>query len=181
MIGNLHVERFRKGKMKIGIDIPGTVKYFVSLDKANGNTIWKDAIKLEMNNSHVSFKLIYKEDKAPVGHTKITCHLIFDFKIDMTPSIKEPKIYFGADINNIYYSDGSYGWTMGSETYVTHTINNLKNRMETERFEYNTKLSDVNYYPQKPFLNLHYRPDMNVTDEFFNSQIQFFHNLIGIL
>ena len=49
-------------------------------------------------------------------------------------SIKEPKIYLGADINTIYYSDGSYGWTMGAETYDTNAIKDMKKRMTTERF-----------------------------------------------
>ena len=70
--------------MTFGIDIPGTVKEAGILDKASVNTIWKDATKLEMKNSCFSFKLYEKEDKFPVGHIKITCHLIFDLKLDIT-------------------------------------------------------------------------------------------------
>ena len=70
--------------MKFGIDIPGTVEESVILDEANGNTLWQDAIKLEMNNSRVDFKLCEKGEKAPVGHTKITCHIIFYLRLDMT-------------------------------------------------------------------------------------------------
>ena len=54
---------------------------------------------------------------------------------------------------------------MGAETYVTHAIKKLKKCMAMERFEYNTKLSDVNYSPQQPFSNIHYRPEMDVSDE----------------
>ena len=54
------------------------------LDEFNGKNIWQDAIKLEMKNSRVDFRLCEKGEKSPVGHTKISCHLIFDFKIDMT-------------------------------------------------------------------------------------------------
>ena len=36
--------------MKFGIDITGTVKQAVSLDEYNRNTLWKDAIKLKINN-----------------------------------------------------------------------------------------------------------------------------------
>ena len=70
--------------MKFGIDIPVNVKQVFGIDEANGNTIWKYAIKLEMNNSRLAFKLWEKGEKAPIGHTEITCHLIFDLKINMT-------------------------------------------------------------------------------------------------
>ena len=70
--------------MKFGIDIPGTVKEAVSLDESKGNTLWKYAIKTQMKNSRVDFKLCKKGEKAPVGHTKITCYQIFYLKLDMT-------------------------------------------------------------------------------------------------
>ena len=70
--------------MKFGIDIPGTVEQAIKLDTANGNTLWQDAIKKEMINSRVAFKLLEKGERPPVGHTEITCHLIFDLKLDMT-------------------------------------------------------------------------------------------------
>ena len=60
-------------------------------------------------------------------------------------AIDEPKRYLGADINKIYYSNGSYGWTMRAVIYVTHAINNLKKRLAMEGFEYTKELSDVNY------------------------------------
>ena len=52
--------------------------------------------------------------------------------------------------------------------------------MASEEFEYNKKLSYVNYSPQQMFSNLHYHTDMDVTYECFDSKIQFFHNIIGI-
>ena len=45
MIGNIHIARCHRGKMKFGIDIPGTVKEDVSLDEANVNNLGKDSIK----------------------------------------------------------------------------------------------------------------------------------------
>ena len=66
-------------------------------------------------------------------------------------SIKVPKRYLGDDINKIYYSDGSYECKMIADTYVTHSIKNLKKRMKTEGFGYRKNLSDVNYSPKEPF------------------------------
>ena len=60
---------------------------------------------------------------------------------------------------------------MGAETYVTHAIKHLKNRMATKGFEYNNKLSGVNYSPQQTFSNIRYLPDMDVTDKCSDSQI----------
>ena len=107
-------------------------------------------------------------------------HIQESFKIKPS-SIEEPKSYLGADINKMYYSDGSFGWTMGAGTYVTHATKNLKKWMATEGLEYNNKLSYLNYSLQTSFLNLYYFPEMYVTDECSDSQIQLFHNLIVIL
>ena len=53
--------------------------------------------------------------------------------------------------------------------------------MSTEGFGYNKKLYDVNYSPQQPFSIIHYRPDMDITYECYDIEIQFFQNLIRIL
>ena len=66
--------------------------------------------------------------------------------------------------------------------YICHPWHKeSKKRTATEGFEYNKKISVVKYSPQQPFSNIQYRPDMGVPDEFSDSKIQFFHNLIGIL
>ena len=50
IINKLKSNAVRKGRMKFGIDIPGTVEQASALDKANGNTLWTDAINKEMRN-----------------------------------------------------------------------------------------------------------------------------------
>ena len=84
MIKQMKAQQCRKGKMKFGVQIPGTLEQAIELDRINGNTLWQDAIRLEMKNSLVAFKLKERGEKAPVGYTQITCHLIFDLKLDMT-------------------------------------------------------------------------------------------------
>ena len=51
MIKQMKAQRSRKGKMKFGVQIPGTVEQAIELDCINGNTLWQDAIMLEMKNS----------------------------------------------------------------------------------------------------------------------------------
>ena len=60
------------------------MKEDVNIDEDNGNTLWQDTIKPKIKNSRVVLKLCKKGEKSPVGHTKITCHLIFALNIDMT-------------------------------------------------------------------------------------------------
>lgn len=96
-------------------------------------------------------------------------------------SIEEPKSYLGADIKKVYYDDGSYGWTMGSETYVTHAIKNLKKRMESDGYEFNKKLSDFNISAPQPFSAVNCRPELDTSDKFNVAHVTFFQNLIGIL
>ena len=76
-------KRVRK-KMKFGIDIPATYEEAVALDKKNGNTLWQDATKKEMGNVEIAFKFLDDGSKLPIGFKKITCHLIFDVKFDLT-------------------------------------------------------------------------------------------------
>ena len=84
MIGRLQAQRIRKGRMKFGIEIPGTVEQAIALDAKNGNSLWQDAIKKEMKNARVAFSLLPRGEKPPVGYKEITCHLVFDLKLDMT-------------------------------------------------------------------------------------------------
>ena len=46
-----------------------------------------------MKNSRVTFNLLDRDDHAPVGYKYISCHLIFDFKMD--PARKASYIYEG--------------------------------------------------------------------------------------
>jgi hypothetical protein len=78
------VSRCRKGNMKFGIAVPRTVAEAHELDRINGNTFWADAIKKEMENVKIAFNVLDEDTRVPPGFTKITCHLIFDVKFDLT-------------------------------------------------------------------------------------------------
>ena len=78
------VRRCRKLKMKFGIEVPTTVEEALELDRNNGNNLWADAIKKEMKNSRVAFQLLGRDERPPVGFKEITCHLVFDVKMDLT-------------------------------------------------------------------------------------------------
>ena len=70
--------------MKFGIHLPATYELAVLMDKESGNTFWRDATKKEMKNVEVAFKFLDDGINMPIGFKKITCHLIFDVKFDLT-------------------------------------------------------------------------------------------------
>ena len=76
--------RFKRKNVKFGIDIPRTYEEALVLDRRNGNNFWERAIKKEMDSLEVAFKYQEIGERAPPGFKKISCHLIFDIKFDLT-------------------------------------------------------------------------------------------------
>ena len=76
--------RFKKKNIKFGIEVPSSVEEALELDRRNGNDHWGRAIKKEMDAVEVAFKFKGIGEKAPPGYKKITCHIIFDVKFDLT-------------------------------------------------------------------------------------------------
>jgi hypothetical protein len=66
---------------KYGIRIPRSIKEAIEIDKENGNTLWMDAIKLEMKNVRVAFEEYDGDPNSLVGYTQITGHIVFDVKL----------------------------------------------------------------------------------------------------
>ena len=61
--------------------IPKSVKEAMEIDKENGNTLWMDAIKLEMRNVRIAFEEFDGDPNTLIGYTQITGHLVFDVKL----------------------------------------------------------------------------------------------------
>ena len=58
------------------------MKDALELDKKNGNTYWANAIATEMKNVRAAFKILPDGTSAPNGYQKISCHMIFDVKME---------------------------------------------------------------------------------------------------
>ena len=66
-------------------------------------------------------------------------------------SIGEPKLYLGANVNNVFYPNGQFEWAMGSTSYTKAAINNVKQLLADHNLLFNKKLSDPLYTPMDPF------------------------------
>jgi hypothetical protein len=76
------IPRYLKQTHKFGIKIPTSVKDALEIDKKNGNTYWADAIATKMKNVRATFKILPDGTKAPNGYQRISCHMVFDVKME---------------------------------------------------------------------------------------------------
>jgi hypothetical protein len=74
--------RYWKRSHKYGVELPKSVKEAMAADAKSGTTFWKDAIEKEMKNVLPAFEF-RDDDKMPIGHQKIDCHMIFNIKLDL--------------------------------------------------------------------------------------------------
>ena len=57
------------------------MKEALEIDTENGNTLWADAVGLEMKNSRVAFEEYDGRIEDLVAYEQISAHLIFDVKL----------------------------------------------------------------------------------------------------
>jgi hypothetical protein len=74
--------RARRKTHKYGIEVPQSVEDALCIDKENGNTLWQDALLLEVNELWVALDVLADDAPLPPGYTKATGHIIFDVKMD---------------------------------------------------------------------------------------------------
>jgi hypothetical protein len=76
--------RVRKKTHTYGIEVPTSFVRAKELDRFNGNTLWMDALKLEMHNVGVAFEVLEDGKSAPQGWAKTSGRIIWDLKMDFT-------------------------------------------------------------------------------------------------
>ena len=60
-------------RYKFGIEVPRGIKNAIELDRKNGNTLWKDAIKTELKqlSDYQTFLVLDSGEVIPNGYQKI--------------------------------------------------------------------------------------------------------------
>ena len=69
--------------MKFGVVVPRTLDEAKRLDRENGNTLWIDAVEKEFKDSRIAFDPLEDGDNPPPGWSEISCHLVFDVKMNL--------------------------------------------------------------------------------------------------
>ena len=75
--------RVKTTTIKFGIVVPRSLGHARKLDTENGDTLWADAVSLEMNTILPALDLT-PDNVSPSGYTRSSGHIIFDVKMDFT-------------------------------------------------------------------------------------------------
>ena len=67
---------------KYGIEIPKNYDDCMQIDRENGNTLWQDAIYLEMVKVWITFQILNDDESIPPTYQQICCHMVFDVKME---------------------------------------------------------------------------------------------------
>ena len=66
----------------LGFEVPKMVKCTLEIDHENRNSLWQDAIALEMEAVCVAYKVMNEVEEPPPRYQYMKCHLLFDIKLD---------------------------------------------------------------------------------------------------
>ena len=114
--------------------------------------IWYKPAVTDSGFKYYSYILVYVDDLLIIDKSPKKYMDQIEESFTVKPSsIEEPKSYLGADVDKIYYRDGSYAWTMGSETYVKQAVKNIKKKLEESGLGFNKRLSDPLVSCPQPF------------------------------
>jgi hypothetical protein len=75
-------KRYHKRTYNFGIEVPKSWDECVRLDKENGNTLWQDTVRKEINNVRIVFKILNEYESVPPTYQEIQCHMIFYIKME---------------------------------------------------------------------------------------------------
>jgi hypothetical protein len=87
MVNQAKLRSYRSApKYKYGFEVPRNYQHAIRLDERNGNSKWKDAVKLERDqiDEYETFQDLGHKSVArvPQGYKKIRVHFVFDVKHD---------------------------------------------------------------------------------------------------
>ena len=137
--------------------------------------VWIKLMKKQNGEEYYAYILIYVDDILIVAEDsrKIMESVRESYKV-RDDTIKEPDQYLGADISKVYFDDGSFAYTMSSESYVKNAVKNVKARLNDDGLRFNAKLSSMEMSAKQPFTTNDYRPELDTSQEYSPEQVQFF-------
>jgi hypothetical protein len=101
--------RIRKMKHKYaGIEIPLNIDHAMQLDKDNGNSLWRDALALEMTNIGIAFEVLVegKPESESQSYELTSCASCMSCRVVVC--------WFGSTVIDINRHEWGHVWNPGS-------------------------------------------------------------------
>ncbi|HEY9706866.1 MAG TPA: reverse transcriptase domain-containing protein, partial [Oculatellaceae cyanobacterium] len=92
-------------KIKFGIEVPRNYKDALRLDHLNGNSLWQNAIKTELDQIMGYQTFVDNGRTAPHGHKRNPVHFVFDVKFDLR---RKARLVAGGHLTEEIYNDAPY-------------------------------------------------------------------------
>ena len=144
--------------------------------------VWYRPMTKASGEKYYAYILIYVDDMLIIDEKpREFMNLIKQSYKVREDTIKEPDYYLGADIRKVHFSDGSFAYTMSSESYVKNAVKNIKARLNDDGLKFNNKLSSLEFSARQPFSSIDYRPELDTSAECDERQTNFFQNVMGVL
>ena len=120
--------------------------------------MWYNEVTLTDTSKYYSYIFVYVDNILIIdNHPSKYMPMIEDQYTVKPGRIDIPKTYLGAGIYNNIYDDGSYSWSMGSESNVKKVVDNATKRLQEDYLEFNNKLSDKHCSCPQVFPSVSYR------------------------
>ena len=136
--------------------------------------------KDEDGNKYYSYLVVYVDDVLSVHKDpgKLLTTVNRDYRLKEPPEC--PTMYLGSDICK-YHVNGDISrtkcWAMSSNSHVKKALEVVQDRLQED----NVKFKGSNKTAEHPFSSQSYRPEINVTEECDEEQVQFYQSLVGIM
>ena len=96
------ISRTKRISHKYGVKLPSIVQEKYDIDKANDNTLWRDALNKEMENLKVDFSILLDGKYLPVHYAKASGYFIFDVRVAL--ELKEKWVKYDYKTSQLEWS-----------------------------------------------------------------------------
>ena len=79
-----YIETRKEIRFKFGVEATNSPKHALELDIKEGNNLWKEANKAELDqiNEYKTFRVLSDDEPIPAGYKRTPYYFVFDVKID---------------------------------------------------------------------------------------------------
>ena len=156
------------------------IRYTLGYDPCVGadDNIYIRAEKTSDGQEYYSYIVVYVDDVLCIHKNpeKVLNMINRDYRLKDLPA--QPTMYLGADISQYDVNRvGTTCWAMSADSHIKKALDVVKNRMR----ECGVVFKSSNKTAEHPFSSQSYRPELDISEECDEEQVEFYQSLVGIL